>query len=136
MFNNSMKHSKEVTQIWREYNKEISGSDFIGANIYENILRHKPCFQSEILQIMFNEGYEKAINDINSSVERWNKVLLSNKEWINITDNFISIFNDLMEYLPENKQSILMELEDLGIQQSEKELEIITNYLKINNSIK
>lgn len=63
MFNNSMKHSKEVTQIWREYNKEISGSDFIGANIYENILKYKPSFQGEILDIMFNAGYEKALKD-------------------------------------------------------------------------
>jgi len=57
-FDNSLTHYNEVTRIWREYNKELTGSDFIGANIYEGILKHQPTYQSEILQIMYNEGFK------------------------------------------------------------------------------
>ena len=63
MFNNSIKHNQEIVKLWREYNKEISGSDFIGANIYENVLKYNPFFQSEIFYIMFNAGYERALKD-------------------------------------------------------------------------
>ena len=63
MFNNSLEHTQEINRLWLAYNKEISGSDFIGANIYENVLKYNPFFQSEIFYIMFNAGYERALKD-------------------------------------------------------------------------
>lgn len=60
-FDNSNKHHREITKIWREYNKELTGSDFIGENIFNGILKNQPYFQSEILNIMFNAGYKKAM---------------------------------------------------------------------------
>lgn len=65
--NKPVDHTKEVTRIWEEYNKEIlsneSVSDSTKANMYENIARRKPGYQSEILDIMFSQGYKKALKD-------------------------------------------------------------------------
>lgn len=56
--NNSVEHLEEVIKIMRGYNKQLSGSEEIGGNVFENILKYKPDFQSEILLIMYNEGFK------------------------------------------------------------------------------
>lgn len=57
-FDNSVEHLGEVSEIIRQYNKQLSGSEIIGGNIFENILKYKPEFQSELLFIMYNEGFK------------------------------------------------------------------------------
>lgn len=65
--NKPVDHTQEVTKIWQRYNREILNSkpvnDSIEGNIYENIARHKQGYQSEILDIMYSEGYKKALKD-------------------------------------------------------------------------
>lgn len=58
---NLFQHNQKIGEIFRNYNKQLAGSDPAGGNIFENILKYRPSFQSEILYIMFNAGYEEGI---------------------------------------------------------------------------
>lgn len=59
-FNKSLDHLEEVQRIWKEYNKDLTGQDNIGGNIFEAIQKYRPDWQTEILFIMYNAGYEAA----------------------------------------------------------------------------
>ncbi|WP_333637790.1 hypothetical protein [Tissierella praeacuta] len=67
----SYKFNDDTNRIWREYHKQLTGSDFVGygsnGNLYEAIAKHNPGFQSEILYIMFEEGYKKAMLELKRS---------------------------------------------------------------------
>lgn len=58
---NLFQHNQKIGEIFGNYNKQLAGSDLVGGNIFENILKYRPSFQSEILYIMFNAGYEEGI---------------------------------------------------------------------------
>lgn len=57
-FDNSLDHLEEVTRIMKSYNKELTGKEEIEGSIFEGILENNPSFQSEILFIMYNEGFK------------------------------------------------------------------------------
>lgn len=61
-------HYGEITKIWREYHSKLTGQNDIGydkhGNLFGFIAEKQPSYQSEILHIMFEEGYKEALKDM------------------------------------------------------------------------
>ena len=56
-----MGNNEEVSRIWREYHKLLTGSDEIRydehGNLFGFIAKLRPLYQTEILYLMYNAGY-------------------------------------------------------------------------------
>lgn len=57
----SINNCSKVTEIWEAYHKELDEPLPGVRNIYEGIVKAQPNYQSEILQIMYNEGYKAGL---------------------------------------------------------------------------
>lgn len=64
ILNNSLEHSEETTKIWREYNRQLTGSDYISRDVFKGIREHKPNHQTEILAVMYNHGRADGIERV------------------------------------------------------------------------
>ena len=57
-----LNHSAAVSKIWKDYHKKLTGEDDIHydehGNLFGFIAKHRPGFQTEILNIMYTAGYK------------------------------------------------------------------------------
>lgn len=58
-------HDEEVTRIWRKYHEELTGSDSLTydehGNAFGFISKVRPNYQTEILSILYEEGFRAGV---------------------------------------------------------------------------
>ncbi len=65
MYDKTIKYYPEVKSIFNDYHKYLTGNEFSSrARAFDFIHDCNPGYQSEILYIMFNAGYEAALKKL------------------------------------------------------------------------
>lgn len=77
----------------------------------------------------YKEGCKAALNKINIPLKELDRLLWNDKEWKSKGDQYIDKYNQIMKLLPEDSRHLLLELELIEIEQSNRSLKIFYDYI-------
>lgn len=125
ILNNSLEYSEEVTKIWREYNRQLTGSDYISRDAFKGIREHKPSHQTEILAVMYNHGRSSGIERAIEEVEGIAEACWNDREYKAVGDEYVSLYNEIAQSLPPEKRELVARLEMTEIRQNKRIFKIL-----------
>lgn len=74
-------------------------------------------------------GFDAAINRKNISIEEFDKLCWDDEEWLEAGEEYIRLYNEIMEELPPHKKMLLFNLELAENRQNIRGLELLFEHL-------